>query len=397
MKYVILRSNIDIDEAIDLSKPSAWRKIVPSTAELAVHIEDGHETDAGALRADPKNCAVMDAGAVLSLIAPLSTAAADPATLKQAGVLRMPEGLLAVKAHTSPFTGQGVTVAVLDTGIDATHPAFNGKQIVTRDFTGEGSNPDDATDHHGHGTHCAATVCGGPVGDVRVGVAPGVTKLCAGKVLAASGGSLEMLLKGMFWAVVDQKASVVSMSLGYDLPGNTKRLIQNAGMDPALAAMQSMRQQADIMKGVATLRAFLESQSQNVVFAAASGNESHRPQVALDASLPAAELLAVGAVGLDIDKWKVASFSNARASIVAPGVDVVSAAVGGGWVTMSGTSMATPHVAGVAALWVERLRSTGDLAVPGALLSQIKAAAVKQPLVDTDISAIGVGLVQAPQ
>jgi subtilisin family serine protease len=196
-------------------------------------------------------------------------------------------------------------------------------------------------DNVGHGTHCAATICAAPVGDIRVGVASGVVKLCVAKVLGKNGGTLEMLLKGLFWAVLEQKASVVSMSLGYDLAGDTRRLIAK-GVDSALAGQAAMRQQSDIIKGISTLRAFLESQSPNVVFVAATGNESERPRFVLDASLPAAELFSVGAVSLTGAQWDIAPFSNGRAQVVAPGVNVLSAAPGGGWAVMSGTSMATP-------------------------------------------------------
>jgi subtilisin family serine protease len=291
-----------------------------------------------------------------------------------------------------------VTVAVLDTGLDDSHPAFTGKTIVKRDFTGEGANATDVSDKHGHGTHCAGTVCGTTVDGIRVGVAPGVTKLCIGKVLGKNGGSLEMFIKGMMWAVMDEKALIVSMSLGYDLPGNVKRLIAR-GVDPALAAQAAMNQQSDIIKGVSALRAFLEWQSNNVIFVAASGNESARPKFVLDAGLPAAELFAVGAVGAPAggDKWEVADFSTGRAQVAAPGVDVVSAAAGGGWVSMSGTSMATPHVAGVAALWAEKLRNQGGLTAPSTLRAAIISNADRQPLLNPQSDATGVGLVQCPQ
>lgn len=402
MRYVILQANEDLDEGFDAARRSAWRDPTRATTELTVQTVDGHETDAGELRADRRNAVVMDADIVLSLIAPASTAASNEATLALAGMQRMPAGLLAVGAHASKCTGQGVTVAVLDSGCDLGHAAFKGKQIAKRNFVDD-ANRDDVTDEpHGHGTHCAGTVCGSPVGDIRVGVAPGVTRLCIGKVLGPDGGSLEMLLKGMLWAVMEERADVVSMSLGYDLPGNAKRLMTKFGVDLALATQAVLRQQADLQRGISTLRAFLESQSSNVVFAAATGNESKRsatPSFVLDAGMPAAELFAVGAVGPTSsgDRWTVAEFSNGRAQVVAPGVDVVSAAVGGGWRTMSGTSMATPHVAGVAALWVERLRNEGALGIPDVVRSQLRATAIRPPIVDSDISAIGAGMVQAPK
>ena len=364
--------------------------------DLVIHTIDGHEGDVGSLRADPCNVAVMDAEVALELIEPKSQAPANVTTLRQVGAVKMPDGLVAVGAHTTPFTGQGVTVAVLDTGIDESHRSFTGKTIAKKNFTGEGINDQDVIDNVGHGTHCAATICAAPVGDIRVGVAFGVVKLCVGKVLGSHGGSLEMLLKGLCWAVLEQKASVVSMSLGYDLAGNTKRMIAK-GVDPALAANAAMRQQSDIIKGIGTLKAFLELQLPNVVFVAATGNESERPKFVLDAGLPAAELFSVGAVGSTGDKWDIAPFSNGRAQVVAPGMDVVSAVPGGGWAVMSGTSMATPHVAGVAALWTEKLRNEGVLNVPESVRSAIKSHAVRQPLLTMDSSAIGVGLVQAPQ
>ncbi|WP_441289045.1 S8 family peptidase [Sorangium sp. KYC3313] len=402
-RYLILRANANIEKSVDLSSPAAWHRSRGGATQLSIAIESGREHDAGSLRADPKNAAVLDADAVFSLVRPTAQASlqatAIDGALKTSGTLKMPQGLIAVGAHATNFTGQGVRVAVLDTGIDRTHPAFAGKDITSRDFTGEGSSPEDVSDHDGHGTHCAGTICGASVDGIRVGVAPGVTKIAVGKVLGTNGGSLEMLLKGMLWAVFEQKADVVSMSLGYDLPGNVQRLIDR-GMDARRASYAAMQLQNDIIKGVSKLRGFLESQAKNVVFVAATGNESDRAAgVVLGAGLPASELFGVGAVGptdATGDKWKIADFSNGRALVVAPGVDVVSAAVDGGWATMSGTSMATPHVAGVAALWVHKLREAGMLNIPGTVEAELRKSTTRAPLVDNDLDAIGTGLIQAP-
>jgi hypothetical protein len=394
--YVVLSTDAAADHDFEFTSPRAWSGDAAGPTSLVIDVVDVDEKEVGELRADPNSAAVMDADVAFTLISPKSKAVANIAMLKQVGAAKMPHGLIAVGAHTTPNTGQGVTVAVLDTGIDADHPVFQGKTITKKNFTNEGTNDQDVRDDIGHGTHCAATICGAPVDDVHVGVAPGVVKLCAGKVLGNSGGTLQMLLEGMFWAVIQQKASVVSMSLGYDLAGNTKRMIAK-GYDPALAASAAMRQQSDIIKGISTLRAFLESQSPNVVFLAATGNESRRPQFVLDASLPAAELFSVGAVGANGDNWDIAPFSNARAQIVAPGVDIVSAASGGGWAVMSGTSMATPHAAGVAALWTEKLRNDGMLHVAESVRAALRITAATQPLLTKDVNSIGAGMVQAPQ
>ncbi|WP_254885094.1 S8 family serine peptidase, partial [Salipiger sp. HF18] len=115
-------------------------------------------------------------------------------------------GVAAVGALDAPFTGAGVRVAVLDTGIDTDHPAFAGVNLVTRDFAGSGIE-----DANGHGTHCAGTIFGRDVDGTRIGVARGVTDALIGKVLGDDGsGSSEMLFNAIKWAS-DQQAQVVSM------------------------------------------------------------------------------------------------------------------------------------------------------------------------------------------
>lgn len=129
-------------------------------------------------------------------------------------------GIAAVGAESSGFTGAGVRVAVLDTGIDTGHPAFDGVTLKTRDFAGSGIE-----DANGHGTHCAGTVFGRDVEGTRIGVARGVTDALIGKVLGDDGsGSSDMLFRAIKWAS-DEQAQVISMSLGFDFPGLVEELI----------------------------------------------------------------------------------------------------------------------------------------------------------------------------
>lgn len=230
------------------------------------------------------------------------------------------------------YDGTGVKVAVLDTGIDTGHPDVGGKVVAQQNFTEE----DDAQDHHGHGTHVASTVAGtGAKSDGRFkGVAPGAD-LIVGKVLNNAGSGMDSgIIAGMEWAV-DQGADIVSMSLGgTDLPGT----------DPLEEAVEAL--------------------SDKALFVIAAGNAGGASTIGTPGVAESA--LTVGAV----DKKDVlASFSSrgprpedggVKPDVTAPGVDITAASAAGtmpdephpvpGYVTMSGTSMATPHVAGAAAL-----------------------------------------------
>lgn len=135
--------------------------------------------------------------------------------------------------------------------------------------------------------------------------------------------------------------------------------------------------------------------ARNVLLVAATGNESERPGYTIDVTPPAASehVLKVGAVGMANGALTIARFSNTGPDLVAPGVDIVSAGRNGGLTSMSGTSMATLHVAGVAALWSERLRAANGQLFFRDLLVDLPGAV--QPL-NASRADVGRGLLRAP-
>lgn len=138
---------------------------------------------------------------------------------------------------------------------------------------------------------------------------------------------------------------------------------------------------------------------QGTVIVAASGNESNRPAFEIAAAPPAAGtgVVAVGAVQNGAGGYSVARFSNNQVDVAAPGVDVVSARRGDGLASMSGTSMATPHAAGVAALWAERLRQLNGGVTSGPLVAKLVGTAGTGSLAHGfEANDVGTGIVQAP-
>jgi len=390
-EYIVLKNASHMRTTSPFEEFGLTPASAPAAPEPRVEVHDVTSAEAHSMAQDRQVAAVAIPMPV-SLIGPCD---AD----LPAGVAAATDawGLSAVKADTSPFTGDGVVVAVLDTGIDRSHPAFTGVDIIEKDFTGSGDG-----DRHGHGTHCAATIFGRDVGGIRIGIARGVKKALIGKVLAdTGGGSSDTIFRGVQWAL-EQGAHVISMSLGFDFPGAVQRM-STGGIPIAAATSNALEAYRSNLRFFDALMQMVEAKGafgDTAVVVAATGNESHRPAFTVAASLPAASrgIISVAALGRNAaGTFDVANFSNTMSQLAAPGVDILSAKLGGGLVSMNGTSMACPHVAGVAALWWEALRKSGVVkATAGLVATKLLATAGTNGLSSEPLDR-GAGLVAAPQ
>ncbi len=390
-KYIILRSReISAPTPGDIGKARRREMFPREVTASIVKLEEAELTkrERNDLRRDPSTLAIARP-MPMKLIVPVSRAlAAAPA--KQ-------WGLDAVRASESPFDGTGVTVAVLDTGIDPNHPAFKGVNLVQQNFTTEGGN-----DIHGHGTHCAGTIFGRDVDGVRIGIARNIKRALIGKVLGEGGGSSATLAKAIQWAL-QEGANVISMSLGIDFPGYVDWLVKKERMDinPATSlALEEYRANVNLFTELANFVAAYGAFGDGAIIVAASGNESERPRYEISVAPPAAGtgIIAVGALGKSNQGYAIANFSNNQADIAAPGVDILSADAGTtGLVSMSGTSMATPHAAGIAALWAQRqLKMTGRIDNLS-LMAQLVGSGTYDPLAPkSEEDDVGTGIIQAP-
>lgn len=154
-----------------------------AAAEMNLEVEELDRRDIALISRDMDVLALAPT-MPMRLVEPIADRLATPEEAQDIGW-----GVKAVGADTSACTGDGIVVAVLDTGIDASHPAFQSVDLLQRNFTAE-----DAGDLHGHGTHCAGSIFGRPVGGTRIGVAQGVNKALIGKVLGKGGGSSEQIV-----------------------------------------------------------------------------------------------------------------------------------------------------------------------------------------------------------
>lgn len=268
-------------------------------------------------------------------------------------------------AWASGYDGEGVDIAVLDSGIGATHPDFAGRIGAAQDFTGSG----DTVDRVGHGTHVASIAAGtGAASDGRYrGVAP-AANLMVGKVLGDDGSGLESwVIAGMQWAA-SHGADVVNLSLGGAV---TK------GDDP-------LSQSLDALSG-----------QYGTLFVVAAGNASAGVTGTWDVTTPGAakSALTVGAVSKKDAMWAgsrngLMGDAYVKPEIVAPGANITAAGTDGFlYRSMTGTSMAAPHVTGSVALLAEEHPDWGPAQFKAALTS------TAQPLPDVSAYVGGAGRV----
>lgn len=398
-QYIILRdaSRVDLSEpfsgrSLTLESPRALEGSVPR-----IDIESLDKRDLVELRRDPE---------VVSIAPPMPVMLVKPTTSEQVEARNETGatwGVTATSAVNSPYTGEGVTVAVLDTGIDSSHEAFQGVELIQQDFTGEGNG-----DGNGHGTHCAGTIFGRVINGFRFSVAPGIQRALIGKVLDSQGsGSTEQIYRAILWAL-DQGAHIVSMSIGFDFPGLVQYYVKQLNYPEDLAtsiALEGYRANVRLFDKLAALASARNPLFQGTVLIAAAGNESKRninPNYELNVAPPAAAdgIVSVGALKTAGEPHKaltVADFSNTGPNVSAPGVDIYSAWPGGGYRNLNGTSMATPHVAGIAALWAEKLLTSTRRVNAIQLTAQVIGQAKQDRLATGfDPLDVGAGLVQAP-
>ncbi len=275
-------------------------------------------------------------------------------------------GLRATGVDTTSATGSAIRIAILDTGLDVEHPDFAGRAITARSFVAGQS----ADDGQGHGTHCTGSACGsaGPAEGRRYGVAA-EAEIFAGKVLNDNGAGTDAnILAGIDWAITNG-CQIISMSLGADV-ATVSQAYETVGR-----------------------RAL---QAGSLIVAAAGNNASRSDGFLGFVGMPAnsASIMAIAAVDSDLQIADFSAESNPAAAggqvdLAGPGVAVYSS-----WPmpqrtnTISGTSMATPHVAGIAALIAQKTGARAQ-ALWDALVESAQA-------LDLPATDVGAGLAQAP-
>jgi len=318
--------------------PAAQTTVLTGLGALLVR---GDAAVAAALRADADVALVASANSVIAEVPPLAGDAVG--AVVDAWHL---DAVAAPQAHAAGHTGDGCCVGIVDTGIDAGHPEFAGKEVLYAAFDSAGVEEvgASAADAHGHGSHVAGIVAG-----VTAGVAPRAS-LAVANALPDGRGNLAQIAAGIDWllrlrhADGTPRVDVLNLSLQVYTP--------SAGAGPR-------RQLSTALKAVIEL-----AQDVGVVVVAAIGNTGPR-HLASPGNFP--DVLGVGAHDRTGARWSKTCVGSVlpggpvKPEVWAPGVDVVSARSGGGYVAMTGTSMATPVVAGLALLLRNALGPEADV------------------------------------
>lgn len=238
--------------------------------------------------------------------------------------------------------GEGVTVALLDSGVDITHEAFASScEITQRDFLGGGGG-----DPNGHGTYCASVIFGAR------GLAPDIERALSGRVVGSLGdGDSHALYEGLLWAC-EERADIVCVALNLGF-ASVLRAARAQFESEALAHAWALDAYAANAAMLSVLTMY--ARARDTLIIASTGNDArtdHRPPPTPPASLPG--VLAVGGIertpqGL----WRAVRTTNVPADLGAPGAGVLGADIRSqdAWCHKTGSSMAAACAAGVAAQW----------------------------------------------